>query len=201
MDEEARLSLDVVAYTAPQKHIAVNAAVRRPAMDHIGIDVHKRESQICILAEGGEVIERRIRTEPGRCSYLLSHPSSSYTPTRSARAAPAGTSRVARRQPLRRHFRRASARLLRPALSLAGADYRSARSTGCRSIPLGITPQHTSATRSPILRSKGRSRGTRAAWRISTSPHWLHACVDPGWLSFSARSIDTPQSSQRRRLR
>ena len=35
-------------------------------MDHIGIDVHKRESQICILAEGGEIIERRIRTEPER---------------------------------------------------------------------------------------------------------------------------------------
>ena len=33
-------------------------------MDHIGIDLHKRESQICIRAEGGEVIERRIRTEP-----------------------------------------------------------------------------------------------------------------------------------------
>ena len=32
-------------------------------MDHIGIDVHKRESQIYILAEGGEVIEQRIRTE------------------------------------------------------------------------------------------------------------------------------------------
>jgi hypothetical protein len=32
-------------------------------MDHIGIDVHKRESQIYILAESGEVIERRIRTE------------------------------------------------------------------------------------------------------------------------------------------
>jgi len=30
-------------------------------MDHIGIDVHKREDQICILAEGGELIERRIR--------------------------------------------------------------------------------------------------------------------------------------------
>ena len=29
-------------------------------MDHIGIDVHKRESQICILAEGGELIEHRI---------------------------------------------------------------------------------------------------------------------------------------------
>ncbi len=33
-------------------------------MDHIGIDVHKKESQICILAARGELIERRIRTEP-----------------------------------------------------------------------------------------------------------------------------------------
>jgi len=40
-------------------------------MDHIGIDVHKRESQIYILAEGGEVIERRIRTEPGRFAAVL----------------------------------------------------------------------------------------------------------------------------------
>ena len=31
-------------------------------MDHIGIDVHKKDSQICILAEGGELIEQRIRT-------------------------------------------------------------------------------------------------------------------------------------------
>jgi transposase len=35
-------------------------------MDHMGIDVHKRESQIYILAEGGEVVEQRIRTEPER---------------------------------------------------------------------------------------------------------------------------------------
>jgi hypothetical protein len=35
-------------------------------MDHIGIDVHKRGSQIYGRAEGGEVIERRIRTEPER---------------------------------------------------------------------------------------------------------------------------------------
>jgi hypothetical protein len=40
-------------------------------MDHIGIDVHKRESQIYILAEGGEVIERRIRTEPERFAAVL----------------------------------------------------------------------------------------------------------------------------------
>ncbi len=25
-------------------------------MEHIGIDVHKKESQICILADGGELI-------------------------------------------------------------------------------------------------------------------------------------------------
>ena len=38
--------LEVEAYAAPQELIAVNAAEERPAMDHIGIDVHKRESQI-----------------------------------------------------------------------------------------------------------------------------------------------------------
>jgi transposase len=40
-------------------------------MDHIGIDVHKRDSQICIVAEGGEVIEQRIRTEPERFAAVL----------------------------------------------------------------------------------------------------------------------------------
>ena len=40
-------------------------------MDHIGIDVHKKESQICILAEGGELIERRVRTEPERLAAVL----------------------------------------------------------------------------------------------------------------------------------
>ena len=33
-------------------------------MDHIGLDVHKRERQIYILADGGEVMEQRIRTDP-----------------------------------------------------------------------------------------------------------------------------------------
>src|SRR5262245_63022997 len=40
-------------------------------MDHIGIGVHKRDSQICILAEGGELIEQRIRTEPERFAAVL----------------------------------------------------------------------------------------------------------------------------------
>jgi transposase len=40
-------------------------------MDHIGIDVHKKESQICILAEGGELVEQRIRTEPERFAAVL----------------------------------------------------------------------------------------------------------------------------------
>ena len=31
-------------------------------MEHIGIDVHKRESQICILTPEGEMIERRIQS-------------------------------------------------------------------------------------------------------------------------------------------
>jgi len=40
-------------------------------MDHIGIDVHKMHSQICILSEDGELIERRIRTEPVRFAEEL----------------------------------------------------------------------------------------------------------------------------------
>src|SRR5262249_49374076 len=40
-------------------------------MDHIGIDLHKKDSQICILAESGELIERRIRTDPHRFAELL----------------------------------------------------------------------------------------------------------------------------------
>jgi transposase len=40
-------------------------------MDHIGIDVHKRDSQIYILAEGGAVVEQRIRTDPERFAAVL----------------------------------------------------------------------------------------------------------------------------------
>ena len=29
-------------------------------MEHIGIDIHKRESQICILTPEGEILEQRI---------------------------------------------------------------------------------------------------------------------------------------------
>ena len=35
-------------------------------MDYLGIDAHKKENQICDLAEGGALIEQRIRTEPER---------------------------------------------------------------------------------------------------------------------------------------
>ena len=35
-------------------------------MDHTGIDLHNRESQICIETELGEIIEKRIRTERER---------------------------------------------------------------------------------------------------------------------------------------
>jgi hypothetical protein len=40
-------------------------------MDHGGMDVHKRESQLYILTDGGEIIERRIRTEPERLAAVL----------------------------------------------------------------------------------------------------------------------------------
>ncbi len=40
-------------------------------MDNIGLDLHQRESQLCILTDDGEVIEQRIRTTPARLSALL----------------------------------------------------------------------------------------------------------------------------------
>jgi hypothetical protein len=35
------------------------------------MDVHKKESQICILTEEGELIEHRVRTEPPRFAPVL----------------------------------------------------------------------------------------------------------------------------------
>jgi transposase len=40
-------------------------------MDHIGMDVHAKESQICILTAEGELIERRMHTEPQRFGAVL----------------------------------------------------------------------------------------------------------------------------------
>ena len=40
-------------------------------MDHIGIDVHKMESQLCILGAEGEIIERRVRTTPEQFAAVL----------------------------------------------------------------------------------------------------------------------------------
>jgi hypothetical protein len=35
-------------------------------MDHIGIDLHKKDSQICILGAEGELIEQRVAPHPRR---------------------------------------------------------------------------------------------------------------------------------------
>ena len=40
-------------------------------MDMIGIDLHKRESQLCILAGGGTMTEQRIVTSRERFTAVL----------------------------------------------------------------------------------------------------------------------------------
>jgi hypothetical protein len=40
-------------------------------VDHVGIDVHKVASQICVIAERGKQIQQRIRTEPARLAVVL----------------------------------------------------------------------------------------------------------------------------------
>ncbi len=40
-------------------------------MDTIGLDLHQRESQLCILTQEGEIIERRIVTSRERFTAVL----------------------------------------------------------------------------------------------------------------------------------
>jgi transposase len=40
-------------------------------MEHIGLDLHKKSSQFCIMTEDRELIETRIRTGRGRFEQLL----------------------------------------------------------------------------------------------------------------------------------
>jgi len=40
-------------------------------MDNIGLDLHKRESQLCILSDEGEIVEQRIRTSRERFTEVL----------------------------------------------------------------------------------------------------------------------------------
>jgi transposase len=40
-------------------------------MDYIGIDVQKKESQLCIRSAGGELVEQRIRTTPERFAVVI----------------------------------------------------------------------------------------------------------------------------------
>jgi hypothetical protein len=40
-------------------------------MEYVGIDEHKKESQICLLTGAGEMMECRIRTEPQRFAAVL----------------------------------------------------------------------------------------------------------------------------------
>ena len=40
-------------------------------MEHVGIDIHASESQICLLSEDGEILEHRIRTRPDRFEEVL----------------------------------------------------------------------------------------------------------------------------------
>jgi hypothetical protein len=52
-------------------------------MDHIGIDVHKKESHFCILSEDGERREPRVRPPPRGSPTSLATargPASSWRP-------------------------------------------------------------------------------------------------------------------------
>ena len=43
-------------------------------MDTIGLDLHQRETQLCLLTEAGELIEQRIATTRERFTAVLGPP-------------------------------------------------------------------------------------------------------------------------------
>ena len=43
-------------------------------MDTIGLDLHKRESQLCTLTDAGEIVEQRIATTRARFTAVLGNP-------------------------------------------------------------------------------------------------------------------------------
>ena len=58
--------------TLPCEHKAthrintVSAAHRRPVIEYVGIDVHKNQSQICLITEAGKVLHQRSHTQRER---------------------------------------------------------------------------------------------------------------------------------------
>ena len=71
IDGMKRLVAIGVVAEAPMVRAVIVPQEWRPAMDGIGIDVHKVEGQICVLTESGEMVERRIRTERERFAAVL----------------------------------------------------------------------------------------------------------------------------------
>jgi hypothetical protein len=73
LDEAADPPLNVVAsIECPTERTRAHGRKEEgPAMDHVGIDVHKHASQICMIAEGSELIEQRVRTDASRLAEAL----------------------------------------------------------------------------------------------------------------------------------
>jgi len=43
-------------------------------MVHVGVDLHKRMSQIAVLTEDGEIAQRRLANDPARLEAFFAHP-------------------------------------------------------------------------------------------------------------------------------
>ena len=96
-------------------------------MEYVGIDLHKKESQIGLLTEAGDVMERRIRTEPQRGSGVKQLDNASI-PVQLVQEFRSGTRRPTRDPPL--HDITLSCRVTAGKSSLL--SFRSAKITAIR---------------------------------------------------------------------
>jgi hypothetical protein len=72
---------DLVAQSAPQGQTRSEPQSGGPAVEHIGIDRHKTQRQICVLIGGGELTEKRNQEDRRRFAEVLGpHPKVSSSP-------------------------------------------------------------------------------------------------------------------------
>jgi hypothetical protein len=131
-------------------------------MENTGIDVHKRESQLCIITEQGEVVEQRIRTERGRFAEVLGTRLAATASTVGGRRGAGRSSGAA------------------PSRAPAALRTRGTSCAPCTRRPPASTPRtrRTSRARSPGVGR--RTAGTAAPRRASAA---VASVAPPPWAS------------------
>ena len=138
-------------------------------MDTIGLDLHKRESQLCIGRDDGSVEERRIVTSRERFTAVLGN----RPPARVLVEASTESEWVARHlEGLGHDGDRGRSELRAHVCDAVAAD--EDRSARCANADGSVSARRVSAGVSPVGRTAARARGARRARGVRADAHAVH---------------------------